>query len=49
MSVPRTRIGTADAVAGELAVTGFAIEQLTVHPRKTDDDQDDLVVYCRKP
>jgi len=42
-------IGSAEAIGIELEAVGFVIESLTVHPRKNNHEQDDLVAYCRKP
>lgn len=46
---PTRYIGSAESIGDELRAVGFTIESLAVHPRKSDDEQDDLVVYCRKP
>lgn len=45
---PTRYIGSAEAIVEELETAGFEIESLTLHARKSDQDQDDLVAYCRK-
>jgi len=45
--VPVRHIGTPDSVAQEIEAAGFSIEHLTVTPRQSEADQDDLLIVAR--